>query len=194
MKGSLQVLEKQIDSVQDQLTQNKKDLRRKERAREIIKEVGLKTQEQLSYNIGEITTMAMQSVLNNPYDLELLFQEKRNKTECEILFSRGDTKIKPFEGGGGEVDVASFALRVAAWAMQSPKSRNVLILDEPFKHLKGEQTNRRMLSMLKEVSDKLNLQIIMVADERVSKGALIEATDVLFELDIKDGVSKIIKN
>ena len=73
----------------------------------------------------------------------------------------------------------------------NPYDVGVLILDEPFKHLKGEQANRRMLDMVKQISEKLGIQIIMVSDERVSRAATVEATDLLIETSIKDGVTQI---
>ena len=85
--------------------------------------------------------------------------------------------------------MAAFALRVASWSMQFPRTRDVLILDEPFKHLKGEEANRKVLEMVKEISSKLGLQIIMVSDERISRTATIEAADKVFETSIKKGVT-----
>ena len=193
LKGAKEQIEKDINHLEDVVVENKKQLRATEKAREIIKQVGLKTQEKLSYNISEITSLALNAVLANPYNLKLEFVERRNKTECDILFTRGGTEIKPFDGGGGAVDIAAFALRIASWSMQSPRSRNVLILDEPFKHLKGEQANVQVLEMVQELSTKLQLQIIMVSDERVSRGATMEATDKLFETSIKKGVTKVIE-
>lgn len=191
-KGQKEQIEANIQSAETRLGELRKKIRTYEQAREIIKVVGLNTQKQLSYNISEITTMALTAVLENPYDLELDFVERRNKTECDIYFSRGGDRIKPFEGGGGPIDVAAFALRVASWSMDSPRSRNTLILDEPFKHLKGEEANKRMLEMVSEVSKKLGLQIIMVSDERVSRGATMEVTDMLFETTInKKGITKV---
>ena len=115
LKGAKEQIEKDISSLEDTVVENKKQLRANEKAREIIKQVGLKTQEKLSYNISEITSLALNAVLKNPYDLKLEFVERRNKTECDILFVRGDTEIKPFDGGGGAVDIAAFALRIASW-------------------------------------------------------------------------------
>jgi len=66
-----------------------------------------------------------------------------------------------------------------------------LILDEPFKHLKGEEANRKMLGMVRQVSKKLNIQIIMVSDERVSREATVELTDKLFETSIKKGITNV---
>lgn len=190
-KGQKQQIQQNIASLESRITENRKRIRELEKAREVIRQVGIKTQEQLSYNISEIASMALNSVLTDPYDLDLEFVERRNKTECDIHFTRHGNNIDPFSAGGGAVDVAAFALRVASWSMQNPRSRNVLILDEPFKHLKGEEANRKMLEMVKQVSKKLGIQIIMVSDERVSREATIEATDKLFETSTRKGVTKI---
>jgi hypothetical protein len=190
-KGKKQQITKNISSTKADVIGWKKELKSQEQALEIIKQVGLKTQQQLSYNIAEITTMALHSVLRNPYDLELEFVSRRDKTECDIWLARDGNKYKPLFTGGGAKDVAAFALRVASWSMSSPKSRATLILDEPFKHLKGEKTNRRMLDMVHQISKKLGIQIIMVSDERVSREATLEATDLLIDTSMKKKVSQI---
>ncbi len=192
-KGQQEQVQKDVDLIIESITDNKKALKRHEKAREVIRQVGFKTQQQLSYNINEITSMALNAVLKYPYDLELEFVERRNKTECDMYFVRDEIRIDPFSGGGGAVDVAAFALRVASWSMQTPRTRNVLVLDEPFKHLKGEEANRKMLAMVQKISKELGLQIIMVSDERVSREATMEATDALFEVSIKKGITKVIK-
>ncbi len=193
LKGSKNNLLQQIKQHDQEIKSLQKDLRNHEKAREIIREVGLKTQQQLQYNISEITSMALESVMEYPYNLEVEFVQRRNKTECDLYFVRDGDKIDPLDGGGGAVDIAAFALRVASWSMENPRSRPVLILDEPFKHLKGEEANRRMLGMVREISHKLGIQIIMVSDERVSRDATIEVTDKLFEADMKNGKTKIIE-
>jgi len=169
-----------------------REFRQNEKAKLIVQEIGLKMQEQLQYHISAITSLALEAVFDNPYQLELDFVQRRNKTECDLYFARGDIKVDPLSASGlGAVDVASFALRVAAWDMMEPKSDNVLILDEPFKHLKGEEANIRVLQIVKEISKRLNLQIIMVSDERISREDIIENADRTFEVTIKKGVSKI---
>ena len=177
-----------VQAVKDQ----ERSLRRHEEAREIIRTVGQKTQNQLSFHIKDITSLAMEAVFNNPYSLAMEFVNRRNKTECDLYFERDGNRVEPLDGGGGgAADVASFALRVASWSLQRPHTRNVLLLDEPFKHLKGENENRRVLEMLRKISQELKMQIIMVSDERISREATIEATDRLFEVSIRNGVSKI---
>ncbi len=192
-KGKREQIQSTLKTAEEQIQEDRKSLRHHEKAKEVIRQVGLKTQQQLSYNINEITSLALNSVLDDPYDLELEFVERRDKTECDIYFVRDGIKIKPFDAGGGAVDIAAFALRIASWSMQYPKTRNILILDEPFKHLKGEETNKRMLEMVQQISKKLGIQIIMISDERVSREATLAASDKLFETTIRKGKTKVIE-
>lgn len=189
-KGKFEQIKTLISVSNERLKKNKKNVYLHEQALEIIKEVGSKTQSQLSYNISEIVGMAMEAVLDNPYAIKLDFVTKRNN-ECNIYFVRGKKRIDPSFAGGGAQDVAAFALRIATWSMQLTKSRNVLVLDEPFKLLKGQAANKRMLEMVREVSKRLGLQIIMVADERVRREVLEDAVEVLFDISIKKKVTKV---
>jgi len=191
-KGQKLQIEQTIQSIKLSLAEKGRDLRRHEQAREIIREVGLKTQQQLQYHISDITSLALEAVFDNPYKLEVEFVQRRNKTECDLHFVRIGSKLDPLNSTGiGTVDVAAFALRIASWSMQNPKSRNVLILDEPFKHLRGEKENEQVLQMIKDISTKLNIQIIMVGDVKVPKEIIAEYADKLFETSIHKGITKI---
>jgi len=191
-KGQKTEIESNIKQSKLLIREKQRDLRRHEQAREIIREVGLKTQQQLEFHISEITSLAMEAVFDNPYKLIVEFVQRRNKTECDLFFERFGNQIDPISSsGGGAVDVAAFALRIASWSMQSPKSRNTIVLDEPFKHLRGKSENERVLQMIKEISLKLGIQIIMIGDEKVSKDTILSIADKVFETEIKQGKTLI---
>jgi hypothetical protein len=191
-KGKQAEVAKNIDEGLLEVKELERSYRRHEEAREIVRTVGQKTQEQISFHIGDIVSLAMEAVFTDPYELKIDFVQRRNKTECDLYFLRNGNPVDPLEGGGGgPADVASFALRVACWSMQVPRTRNTQILDEPFKHLKGENENKRMLDMIRKISQELKVQIIMVSDERISREATIDATDRLFEVSIRKGISQV---
>jgi hypothetical protein len=83
------------------------------------------------------------------------------------------------------------ALRPALWSLQNPRSRASIWLDEPFKHLKAKEPNRRALAMLKELCKPIperhwpGLQIVMIADERATREEIIEVADRVFEFTIR---------
>lgn len=191
-KGQKLQIERSIEIKKVELIAKKRSLHRHEQAREIVRIVGLSTMQQLQYHISDLTSLALESVFDNPYSLKVEFVQRRNKTECDLTFERDGMEIDPVSASGlGAVDVASFALRIASWSMANPKTRNVIILDEPFKHLKGNDANQRVLEMINEISRKLNLQIIMVSDERISREDIIASADRVFEVSLRNGRSKI---
>lgn len=193
-KGQRNQLQKVIDRLETQIRTNKRNFIRHEKALQIVKHVGLKTQKQLEYHLAEQVSLAMDAVFDDPYRLKVDFLEKRGKTEVELLFTRRGMEFPPIgSAGGGAIDVASVALRVAYWSMRrDKKARPLLLLDEPFSQLKGEDANRRALSIIQELSHKLKLQIIMVSDERVPREDIMNNADKVFQVvQGKDGISQI---
>ncbi len=163
-----------------------------EKAKLILQKVAQKTQQQLQYHISEIVTLALAAVYDEPYEFEIDFVVRRNKTEADLFFVKNGEREEPLEAsGGGVADIASFALRVAMWNLRRPKSRNCLILDEPGKHIKGIDANRKAIQMIKEISDRLALQIIMVSDERAPIEDIEKGADKVFRTTIKKGISQV---
>ena len=185
-QGQKDLLQTQIKSTKAKTSNLKKELLYSEQAQAIIQQVAKETQEKLQYHISELCSLALSAVFDDPYKLELEFVIRRGKTEADIYFVKDEEKIDPISAsGGGVIDIASFALRVALWSLAKPRSRNTLILDEPFKYLSRELQPKASL-LLKELSNKLNLQIIMVSHS----SDLIEGANRVFECRIKNGVSK----
>lgn len=182
-KGQRDRLQQSIDRLSETISLDTKDARRHEKALEIVKQVGLATQKQLEYHLSEQVSLAMEAVFDDPYHLKINFMEKRGKTEAEILFCRRDMELPPIGfTGGGAIDIASLALRIAYLSMrQDRKVRPFLLLDEPFSRLKGENANKRALAIIQEISRNLGLQIIMVSDERVPREDIISNADKVFE-------------
>jgi len=186
-KGRQSQIESSITELSTRVKETGRELRKLEQAREIIREVGLKTQEQLSFHISDITSLALEAVFPNPYELITEFVQRRNKTECDLYFSREGEKVDPISAsGGGAVDVASFALRIAAWSMMSPKTRNVIILDEPLRFLSVDLQEKASM-MIKELSDRLGIQFIIITHE----STLAEYADKVFNVRLKKGISHV---
>lgn len=189
--GKKEQIENQIEETKNKLSQIKKKIKIGEKAKNIVKVVALETQSQLEYRIASTISAAQQAVFEEPYNLSVQFNEKRNKTECEMMFERDGKFVDPLGASGyGAVDIAAFGLRVACWSM-SRNTRPIMILDESFKHLKGDEENKRAILMMKELSRELGLQIITISDERANKEDIMEGADKLFEVNIKNKVSQV---
>ena len=187
LKGQLMQTRKNLQTETLEVRRKKRDLRQHEKAAEVVRIVGKRTQQQLAYHIGDITTLALESIFPNAYTVKAEFVERRNRNECDLFFERNGLQIEPLTGaGGGVVDVSSFSLRMASWSMQYPKLRNIIFLDEPFKHL-----SRHLLplasEMIKQIAKKLGLQIIMITHS----DDLTVSAHRGFSVGIKDGISFI---
>lgn len=188
-KGKYAQTQNWISTLQETMKEEKKELERAEQAREIIREVGLETQKQLQFHISDITSLALEAVFEDPYELIAEFVQRRNKTECDLYFSRDDNPVDPISAsGGGTVDVAAFALRIAAWSMQNPKRRNTIILDEPLRFLSVDKQERAS-QMIKELSERLGIQFIIITHETT----LTEYADKVFSVKLIKGKSKVTK-
>jgi len=167
-KGREQQLRQDLDRLEAKVTELVKEVACCEEAQVTIQIVAQKTQQELQYHIGELVTLAMASVFDDPYELMVEFVQRRGRTEADIWFVRDGRKLDPMSAsGGGPIFVGAFALRVSLWSLAQPRTRPTLLLDEPFIRIKGDADNIKALQMTKEVANKIGLQIIMVSDERV---------------------------
>ena len=119
-------------------------------------------QQRAHKRIAEIVSKCLETVFAQPYELRIAFERKRGKTEARLSFWRDDLEVDPLEGaGGGIVDVAAFALRLACLVLSKPSKRMVLILDEPFKGV--DVVNRKKVrEMMNQLARQMHIQFIMV--------------------------------
>ena len=188
LKGQEKSLQKLLQKSEDDFKKIKKEIKNIEIAQIVIQTVAKETQEKLIYNIENIVTSALEAVLDQPYKFVVQFNIKRNRTECKLLFKRDNKLIDPLNSSGyGAADLASFALRIAAWSLTNPKKRSIFILDEPFKHLSTELHEKSSM-LIKELSLKLGIQFIIITHVN----QISEHSDKVFRVT-KSGAYSIVK-
>ena len=165
----------------------KQEIKDTEDAQVFLQAVAKQVQQRLEYHVSEIATLALESVFPDPYIVKLTFESKRGKTDAQFSFIRDGEEVDPLTGaGGGTVDVAAFALRLALWSLKSPRTRPTIILDEPFKW-PSKSVRSNVAKLLKDLSKKLGIQIIMVTHDT----DLIEHADKVFSVSMQKGVSSV---
>jgi len=167
------------------LSQEQEDI---SRALEIIQQVAKLTQQQLEIHISELVSLALEAVFSNPYKMVLKFETRRNRSEADLLFQdETGNLLSPMEAvGGGVVDVAALALRIALWSLKRPRPRAVMIMDEPLRFLSSDLQDQAS-RMLKEISSKIGIQFLVVTHAQ----NLLEAADKVFEVKWEEGESKV---
>ena len=191
VKGSKLQLEKNLVETKHNKKLFEKKLKLVEEAQVFLQTVAQNTQEKLKFDIEAIVNLALESVFPDEYLFQMNFEVSRGKTEAELVFQdkRTGQTIDPMEAsGGGVVDLTCFALRIAAFALESGTD-NLIILDEPFKFI-SRDLQERAGEILKTLSKKMNLQILMVTHIP----EFIEVADKIFEVKKNDkGISRVIE-
>jgi DNA repair exonuclease SbcCD ATPase subunit len=161
-----------------------------EEAQQVLQLVAQKTQEGVVLHISDIVTAALDAVFEDTaYGFQIEFMQKRGKTEAELYFERGGERIDPMTAsGGGPVDVAAFALRVALWSLlrRSSGIADTIVLDEPFRFLSRDLQSKAG-QMLKMLSEKLGVQFIFVTHVQ----DLVDSADRVFEVSKRGKFSKV---
>ncbi len=158
-----------------------------EKALIVVQDVAKETQQRLEFRINKLVTTALAAVFPDPPEFKARFTIRRNQTECDLLFVENGTEQKPSDSsGGGTIDVASFALRIARWSLN--KNRSTLILDEPFRNVSPD-LQHKVSEMVRMLSDKIGLQIIMVSHA----SEVDKAADTVFFVDKIGGISNVRK-
>jgi len=163
------------------------------KALEVVRKIAQETQKKLEYHMSNLVTLALTTVFDDPYEFKIKFEQRRNKTECDLVFVKdgieyGDTL---FTTGGGANDVAAFALRCSFWSLN--RTRPVMVLDEPFKFVNDDPTTdarvlqKKCADMLKMVSEKLDLQMIVIT----TLPEFLGVADKIFNVTQRKGISEV---
>lgn len=142
--------------------QAKREVRDTAKAQEICQLVASTIQQRAHEKVAKVVSRCLEAVFDEPYTFRILFERKRGRTEARVLFERGGEMVDPLTAsGGGVVDIAAFALRLSCLILNKPPLRRVLVLDEPFRFV-SQAYQDRVASMVKQLSQEMEVQIIMV--------------------------------
>lgn len=131
-------------------------------AREVAQRVAKEVQSRAYGCIASVVSRCLEAVFDEPYEFRLNFVMKRGRTEVELWFVRDGNPIDPMTAsGGGVVDVAAFALRLASILMLGSERRRLLVLDEPFKFVSAEY-RANLCGLLETLAKEMGMQIVMV--------------------------------
>lgn len=175
LRRDLDHYDKTIAEEKETLKKAKRTLERTQNAQEILQLVSQAVQQKVHDRISEVVSSCLSTVFDNPYQFKIEFERKRGKTEANLRFVRDGLEVDPLTAsGGGMVDVAAFALRVACLMLHRPKLSRVVVLDEPFKFV-SEQYRPNIRKMLEGLTNDLKIQFVIVTHiNEIATGKVIE--------------------
>lgn len=158
-----QEAQRQVEVETKRLRLARKKVKRCEKAQQIIQLVAENIQNQAHTRIAGLVTRCLEAIFEDPYEFKIRFERKRGKTDAVLTFVRDGSELDDptDECGGGVVDVAAFALRLACLILQKPLRRKLLVLDEPFKFV-SEEYRDKLRDLILVLSHELNVQFVVV--------------------------------
>lgn len=159
------------------------------KVQEIFNITGALAQSEVKGLIEKLISDTVSLVFGPEYGFELESKVVRNQPEIEMYIVKNGCKynLRDDTEGGGVMDVVSFVLRIVLWAIQKDRTDNVMIFDEPLRHLDGRRA-KVMGEMMKKLSKMLSLQMIVVSHSE----HLIDSADKVFEVTKNsEGVSEV---
>ena len=129
---------------------------------DVTQRIAAEVQQQAHAAIASIVSRCLSAVFHDPYEFRIEFERKRGRTEAKLSFHRDGIEVDPLDGsGGGVVDVAAFALRLACVLLHRPQLRPVIIADEPFRNVDADNIVR-VRELLHRLAADLGVQLILV--------------------------------
>ena len=176
--GKRDHIKSQLNSMQSNIIKLNERKENIEKAQVFLQDIAQKTQEQLRYHIEDIVQLCLDIVFPDKYKFNMIFEVKRGKTEAKLIFMDDGEEVDPMDAsGGGVVDIAALALRIAGWSLS--KTDNVIVLDEPFRFISNDK-QALAAEVLKELSKTLNLQFIIVTH----RPEIVDIADSVFNVKL----------
>jgi DNA repair exonuclease SbcCD ATPase subunit len=148
-----------------------------EEAQRLLQGVAQDVQQRSHEAVATLVTRCLKTVFGEEYGYEfrINFEQRRGRTEADLCFVREGKEIDPTSAsGGGVVDLASFALRLACLLLSRPPKRRLLVADECFKHLSRNHTET-VRELIETLAAELSLQVILVThDPSLACGKVVE--------------------
>lgn len=122
------------------------------------------TRDTIKDGFESLVTTALQTVFGTGYSFELVYGRRGNLQEIDFVIKRPEFKESTSildTSAGGEIDLVTLALRVIILELFQGNNKSPLILDEMFKHVSVEYTDKAG-EFLKVLFTQMNRQIILV--------------------------------
>jgi DNA repair exonuclease SbcCD ATPase subunit len=152
----------QVSTEKQEIRKIEADLSSLAAAQSLIQHSAQDCQQRVHAQIAAVVSKCLSTVFDDPYSFQIDFVMKRGKTDALLSFYRDGAVFDPLDStGGGVVDIAAFALRLASILCSQPQLRKILVLDEPFKHIHVDKVPL-IAQMLETLSKETKTQIILV--------------------------------
>ena len=189
------VVEKDIIELKEKNKKLLEQLQKSVDAVKFVEEVAFSRRSVIKDKIETVITEALKNVYGKDYSIVFDYSIKNSRTAVNIILVKktlkGDLKRvldgKGDGSGGGVFDTIALPLKLLV-LLASKKADKILFTDEPGKHI-DEDRIQRFAGFIKEISNKLNVQIFMFSHHR----SVVDYADTVFEFSCEDSINTTVK-
>lgn len=131
---------------------------------ELFKSLGGQTQEDLLRSLGKFISYGLSAVFSEEYVFVPVMGVEGKEIRVDFFIETGDLKCGITNAkGGGVAEVVSILLQVFFLVALKERFAPFLLLDTAMVHI-SEHYHASVSSLLKELSDKLGIQVVLIAN------------------------------
>ena len=179
LAGERDTLQARKDKITSDIHSLQKDLDKYAQVLELLRDFMTELPERFIKYIETLVSDALVYIFEEPlqFKLEYTTRNKNPNLNFSIINSDGsETEVKDSRGGG-LVCYVGVILRIILLRLMRAKIRQIMFLDEPLGML-SEEYQEKALSVIRELSHRFNIQIIMVSHQMEAR----EMADTVYSL------------
>ncbi len=188
-EGQVRLLDGQISFAHDRLTAGIIAAANYEEARVALEEMEKAWRQQFEEKLAALVSHGLTAVFGEETRIFIETSTKRGATSMALKIEQGGVELGDIidSTGGSIVSVLSVLLRVMLTVSVRPPLQRLIVLDEPLHGAVDPSHIPTFGTLLRELSDRLDLQFLVVAHET----DLEEYSDVVYEVVKEGGVASV---
>jgi len=192
IKSSIKILSKDKNKLSQEINNLEIEVVDLKEAREVVSAASILAQDSTKLIFESLVSQALKTVFGEEYSFVLESRYFRNQPEMEMFVVENGVKYSPKdEKGGAIIDILSFISRIVSWAIMSPRPRNTILLDEPFRCL-SKDALPFLAQLIQDISDELEVQILYITHEKqLAEASCREEKDRTYLVKKVNEISKV---
>ncbi len=188
-EGQVRLLNGQIIDASDRWAKGIDDVANYEEAHVTLTEMEKSWRRQFEEKFSALVSHGLTAVFGEETRIHIETSTKRGATSMALKIEQGGVELGDIidSTGGSIVSVLSVLLRVMLTVSVRPNLRRLIVLDEPLHGAVDPSHIPTFGTLLRELSDRLDLQFIVVAHET----DLEEYADVVYEVVKADSIAHV---
>lgn len=157
--------ERRLHELRGKIARETKELDSIKEARKICQIVLASTQSSFKMDVESLMTLAIKSVFKR-FDFELEWKETASRSDLNFNIKDGDNVLNLDDDLGCSIlDIISFSSRPVFHRYQHPRSRKLMVFDEPMKWVGQGEFLDRACRLVETVAHQRNYQLIIITHE-----------------------------